>query len=399
MVQRVLVVIGLIALGIGAVWFLFLREDDPFAASAISDPPFASLSYGIQAFLWWDGGEANYTLELIRMMNFSYVKQTFAWHDLEPSRGRWIWRQSDRIVDEIQARDLRLIVRLGDVPRWAQRPQNADFPDVHDTPPADLADWAVYCGTIAARYQGRVAAYQIWNEPNLAREWGGDRPDPAGYVAMLAACSQAIRAADPDAILISAGLSPTGNDDALARRDDLYLQDLYDLNFQQYVDVVGMHAPGFTAPEVDPADAPAGRWASFRRIEDLRKIMIANGDAARQVAILETGYTTEQRDPVYAWFAVDEATQARHLSAAYAYAAEHWRPWVGLMSAIYMSKPTWTAEDEEFWWSVTIPGNQPGQIFTRPAYGALVIMPKYCGDLVIPERDPANIPPIPAQRC
>ncbi|MGV2436350.1 MAG UNVERIFIED_CONTAM: hypothetical protein LVT10_16870 [Anaerolineae bacterium] len=41
----------------------------------------------------------------------------------------------------------------------------------------------------------------------------------------MATCSQAIRANDPDAILISAGLAPTGNDDDLARRDDLYLQD------------------------------------------------------------------------------------------------------------------------------------------------------------------------------
>ena len=72
---------------------------------------------------------------------------------------------------------------------------------------------------------------------------------------------------------------------------------------------------------------------SFRRVEDLRKIMIANGDAARQMALLEVGWTTNQVHEAYAWYAVTEDEQAEYMREAYAYAAAHWRPWVGLMSA------------------------------------------------------------------
>ena len=119
-----------------------------------------------------------------------------------------------------------------------------------------------FCGVLADRYKGRIAAYQVWNEPNLSREWGNRPPDAAGYVGLLKACSDAIRAADPAAIIISAGLAPTGTYDDSAHPDDIYLQAMYDAGFQHYVDAVGMHAPGFSAPEVAPEDG-AGRTALF----------------------------------------------------------------------------------------------------------------------------------------
>jgi hypothetical protein len=161
---------------------------------------------------------------------------------------------------------------------------------------------------------------------------------------------------------------------------------MYDADFQRYVDAVGMHAPGYSAPEVNPADGAGGhRFFTFRRVEDLRRIMVANGDAAHQVALLEVGWTTDQTNSNYSWFAVDEAAQARNLVAAYRYAAENWRPWIGLMSAIYIANPEWTPDNEEWWWAITTP-----QGYTRPAYIDLANMAKYCGDRVIPARDPGS---------
>ena len=73
--------------------------------------------------------------------------------------------------------------------------------------------------------------------------------------------------------------------------------------------------------------------------------MVANGDGRKQVAILELGWTTDQVNPDYAWHAVDEAMQADYLVRAYQYAAAHWRPWVGLMTTIYIAEWEWTPED------------------------------------------------------
>jgi hypothetical protein len=384
---------GLLAVTLAALaaFFALRPPDDPFAAAAVTDPPFEPLTYAIQAFLWWDGGENGFTLDWVKNMGFTHVKQTFAWEDVEPARGDWRFGPADNLLGQTEARGLQVIARLSDTPEWARGPQGTAVEAITDTPPADPADYGAYCGEIATRYRGRIAAYQIWNEPNLSREWGGHAPDAAGYTALLAACSAAIRAADPDAVLISAGLAPTGNTDERALRDDIYLQQMYDAGFQQYVDAVGVHAPGFDAPAVGPDDAEREgrqRWMSFRRVEDLRKIMVRNGDAARQMAILEVGYTTDQRNPDYQWFAVSEAEQAERVAAAYTYAGENWRPWVGLMSAIYMAKPTWTEVNEEFWWSFSVPRLDEGYIALRPVVESVARMPKYCGDVINPAIPP-----------
>lgn len=367
-------------------------QPDPFQADAITDPPFRSLTYSVQTFLWWDDGSTGMILDWVRMMQFTHIKHTFAWRDIEPRPEVWDFFNSDRIMDAVEEKDLRLIVRLTDAPEWASANPPGD--GAVDTPPTDLDAWGRFCETIAGRYAGRVAGYQIWNEPNLSREWGGQPPDAAAYVELLRVCGEAIRRADPDAVLISAGLAPTGQHDDLAHRDDLYLQAMYDHDFQQHIDVVGVHAPGYSEPGYGPDEAERdgrGRWATFRRVEDLRKIMVANGDAGRQMAILEMGYTTDPANPVYSWFAVSEAEQARLMVAAYRYIAEHWRPWVGLVSAIYIAKPYWTPDDEEFWWSF----NDPTTGRMRSVFGALVQMEKYCGDVIAPIRsweETAHVP-------
>lgn len=360
---------------------------DPFMGWAVTDPPFVPLTYSIQTFLWWDNGSAGLHMDWVKLMSFSHVKQTFAWEDIQPEPDQWRWERADAVLGELERRGLGIIVRLTDAPAWT----HPNLPGVRgidfvDAPPDDFALFGQYCGAVASRYAGRIAGYQIWNEPNLGREWGNRTPDVAGYVALLAECSRAIRAADPNAILISAGMAPTGNWDATAWPDDMFLQGMYDLDFQQHIDVVGVHAPGYTAPEVAPEDGPGGnRFFAFRRVEDIRRIMVDNGDAARQLAILETGYTTDQIHDSMRWFAVTEFVQGRRLMAAYQYAAENWRPWMGLMSAIYIADPAWLPEDEEMWWAVTTPDG-----YTRPAFIDLANMAKYCGDAELPPRDPSS---------
>jgi hypothetical protein len=359
---------------------------DPFMGWQVTDPPFQPLTYSIQTFLWYNA-HAPLHADWVRLMAFSHIKQTFAWEDIEPQPGVWAIDRADAVVALAEEKGLRIVARLSDAPDWAHPSLGTrEAGGFIDAPPDSLAAWARFCGVIAERYRGRIAAYQVWNEPNLAREWGGQTPSAPGYVALLAACSTAIRAADPAAVIISAGLAPTGNYDAQVTPDDVYLQHLYDAGFTAYADVVGMHAPGFSAPLTRPSAGTGGhRFFTFRRVEDLRRVMVANGDAARQAAILETGWTTDPIDPAYAWFAVDEATQARYLVEAYRYAAEHWRPWVGLMSSIYIADPAWTDTDEERWWAVTTPDN-----YTRPAFGALANMAKWCGTEFRPERDPGS---------
>ncbi|MCY4009660.1 MAG: hypothetical protein OXF22_07935 [Anaerolineaceae bacterium] len=363
--------------------------EDPFQADAIRGPQFPSFTYGIQAFLWWDEYVASLALHWVKEAQFSHVKQFFAWQDLQPhDQTEWLFERSDEIVTETEEKEVALVIRLGGVPKWARRSQDhsAEGEEVVDSPPAAeyTSAWAEYCGRVAQRYAGRIAGYQIWNEPNLAREWGGGPVSASEYIELLKACSAAIRKYDRQTIIISAGFAPTGtNDPQVAIADDVFLRQLYEGEFQQYIDVLGAHAVGYTAPEFSPELAETiterGRWASFRRIEDLRKIMIEEGDAHRQMAILEMGWTTDPRpESQMAWFAVDEQTQAEYFYRAFLYAEEHWRPWVGLITLIYIADPAWTIQDEKYWWSLIRFHDDPRYEILTPAFHALREMPKVC---------------------
>lgn len=385
--------IGLTALSTGSSSSATTPSPTPpiptdLAPDAVVDPPYDSLTYGIHAFLWWNETMRTLDLDNIRLMNFTHVKQIFSWADIEPEPGEYDWSLADVVVSEVAHRGLGLIARMDHPPEWAV----VDPATRADGVPFDVEAYGAFCGAVAARYQGRIAGYQVWNEPNLQREWAEHTPDAAGYVTLLGACYEAIHAADPAAIVISAGLAPTGTGPPLAIPDEQYLQAMFDAGLSEVYDVLGLHAPGYAnEPEMSPAEAVEDEqlnWQVFRHVEDMRRIMIANGDAARQVAILEFGWHVNPGiHPDYAWFAVDEATQADYLVRAYQYAAEHWRPWVGLMSTIYIASPLWDESFEEYWWAITTPG-YGADYGVRQAYIDLANMEKVIDDTIIPARDP-----------
>ncbi len=359
------------------------------APQAVTEPAFPSLTYGVHAFLWWNETMRTLDLDNIRLMKFTHIKQRFSWANIEPLRGEWHWDKADGVVAEVRYRGLELVARLDGPPDWAIR-----APQSPDDPPLDLQAWGEFCGTLAARYRGQIAGYQIWNEPNLRREWLGNPPNAAGYVQVLATCADAIRAADPDAVIISAGLAPTGTQLPDALPDVDYLRMMYDAGAAPHFDVLGLNAPGYKwPPEVSPDEAETDpeigqRWMVFRHVEDMRGIMVARGDAHKQIAILEMGWTTDPRpDSPYHWHAVSEQQQADYLVRAYRYAAQHWRPWVGLMVTIYVADISWTPDDEEYWWAINQAGYGSGWR-GRPAYYELSWMERYIGATYIPPRDP-----------
>lgn len=339
-----------------------------------------SPEYGMQVFMWWRPEVASRDLQAVRDAGFTWVKVGFGWRDVEGAgKGVYDWSRTDRIVEMANAEGIDLLVRIDHQPSWA----GGGFPT--NGPPDDLADLTDFLSAVATRYRGRIRAYEVWNEPNLAREWGGRVPDPGEYVRLLGASYRAIKAADPGAMVISAGLSPTGSWTDEARPDDWYLRSMYEAmgrTSDGYLDVLGAHGAGYlNPPEIDPAEVEANpalgghRAFAFRRVEDLRAIMVEYGDSGKQIALLEFGWTSDPRpESPYHWHAVSEETKADYLVRAYRYAGEHWSPWIGLMSLIYMADPDWTEDDEQYWWAITDPGYP--ELRPRPAYLALKAMPK-----------------------
>jgi hypothetical protein len=192
-------------------------------------------------------------------------------------------------------------------------------------------------------------------------------------------CYENIKAADPNAIVISAGLAPTGTQPPQAMPDTDFLQGMYDAGAGAYFDALGLNAPGYKAPPTLPPEEGlktewgGHRWTTFRHVEDMRAIMVANGDADKQIAILEMGWVLQQEfHPDYTWFGVTEAQQAEYLAGAYQFAQQNWQPWIGLMVSLYIADTAWEPEThEQYWWSIVLPDGTP-----REAYFALRDMPK-----------------------
>lgn len=360
------------------------------ATTSLSLPPvppnlptlrFESPEYGIQIFTWWKLDVGARDMDLVKDMGFGWVKQIFAWRDIEQiEKGHYDWYRPDLIVDAVQGRNLKLLVRLDHQPFWAQ--EDGGAVPLASAPPKNYQDFSDFCHVVAERYKGRIAAYQVWNEPNLSREWGEKPSNPAEYVQLLAACYVGIKTADPNAIVISAGLAPTGTDDDTAMPDDRFVREMYTAGGGKYFDALGLHAPGYmNPPELSPDDTEADpalavRWITFRHVEDIRQIMVENGDDNKQIALLEMGWTTDA-NPTHTdrtWYAVTEQQQADYLVGAYQWAKENWRPWIGLMSTIYMADPDWTPDNEQYWYAVNRP-SFPIPDF-RPAYLALKSMEK-----------------------
>ncbi len=348
----------------------------PEVKSLTMDSP----EYGMQAFMWWRPEVASRDLQAIRDAGFGWVKVGFGWRDIEGAgKGIYDWSHTDAIVEMANAEGIDLVVRIDNQPEWA----GGNYP--LNGPPDDYQDLADFLTALATRYEGRIRAYEVWNEPNLSREWGGNEPDPGAYIEMLGMAYDAIKAADPNAMVISAGLSPTATWNEDARPDEWYLASMYEAmnkNSDGYFDVLGAHGAGFaSAPEIDPEvvandpDLGGNAVFAFRHVEALRQIMVDYGDEDKQMALLEFGWTSDPRpDSDYYWHAVSEETKADYLVRAYEYAQENWSPWMGLMSLIYMCDPDWTEEDEQYWWAITYPSYP--ELSPRPAYTALAAMAK-----------------------
>ncbi len=356
--------------------------------------PVESPGYGVNVHLWWDPWAAiRRDWHLIEEAGFTWVKQRLSWQDVEGAGpGRYEWSAADRIVDEAEQAGVHLVFRVDHPPAWAV--PEPDERSASAPLPVDLEILGDFCHTLAERYRGRVRGYQVWNEPNLAREWNGLPPDPAGYAALLRACYLGIKTADPDALVISAGLAPTGSGPPEALPDEEFLIGIYEAGAQPYFDLLGLNAPGYKAPpEISPdvaADPEMGygghRVFCFRHVENMRALMERYGDAGKQVAIMEFGWTTDTNPDhqAYLWFAVTPEEQADYLVRAFEYARENWSPWIGPMFVWNFPDSKWTPENEEFWWGIVDPFwwgfdenfETWGGAGVRPAYRALLEMEK-----------------------
>jgi hypothetical protein len=334
----------------------------------------SSPEYGMNVFLWGNPATTDRDLKKLRDAGFTWQKSLFQWREIEPAKGQFKWDEADRIVVDSRKAGVKIIARIDFQPRWARQ----DNP--HNGPPDNYEDYANFIYAFVSRYSsesdlGQVQAIEIWNEPTLDREWGNapiNQAQASDYVRLLKIAYEAAKGADPSVVVITGGLSPTCTDNNNARPDDVYLQWMYDAGAKPYFDVLGAHGAGYDKPPSASMEESAQKHSgcrvfTFRRVEDLRQVMVANGDADKQVWLLEFGWTTDKVHPAYAWHAISEQQHADYLVGSYQWAAKNWAPWIGVMTLWNLPDPGWGPDREEYWWAVANPDGS-----SRPAYDRLL---------------------------
>lgn len=273
------------------------------------------------------------------------VRLVFHWSDVQPyrrmqdvpvdARARFTevagvptdFTRLDPLVAEAASRGLRVLPVVTTAPGWA-----AAQPGVFASPPANVADYARFAGTLAARYGPRgslwaenptlprrpIRTWQLWNEPNLRASWSDPnwvRP----YVRLLRAGRAAIRAVDPGARTMLAGFA--------------------NLSWRSLAAVY--RVPGARALFDEVAIHPYTREVAGLGtiLGNARRVMRRNGDARKPLAVTEFGWPSAKGKVVGFGIETTERGQAvrvrkslrllARLRQPLRIAAVYWYTWAG----------------------------------------------------------------------
>ncbi len=307
--------------------------------------PFLGINVALEKYTPVDRRAALATLQ---QSGFGWVRQRLDWGLIEAQPNRYDWQLSDAIVTDTIATGLIPVFVLDGSPAWARGPENLAPTDNPFAPPADPATFARFAAAVAGRYQDRVYFYQIWDEPNIAPHWGNRLIEPFAYAQLLKTAAPMLRAANPNAVIITAALAPTRDRGHLAIDEVYFLQRLYAAGAAPFFDVVATQPFGFGYTPDDPRARP--EILNFQRVKLIRRAMLAAGDGDTPIWAVRYGWNTDPHSP---WRTVRPADQVAFATDALSLARQAW-PWLTAMG-----------------WAI----DQPAQPRTDPAWGFALTPP------------------------
>jgi hypothetical protein len=128
-----------------------------------------------------------------------------------------------------------------------------------------ISSYAEFVGGVAALGPDAI---EVWNEPNIDREWPAAQINGANYTRLLAAAFNAIKSRNPNVIVISGAPAPTGffgtaGCGSGGCNDDTFMQQMASAGAASYMDCVGLHYnEGIIAPSQSGGD-PRGGYPTY----------------------------------------------------------------------------------------------------------------------------------------
>jgi hypothetical protein len=215
------------------------------------------------------------------------------------------WSEIDRQMTEAATRHIAVLPIVLVAPAW-----DARHPGNFASPPSDPGPYADFAGALVRRYgpggsfwiehpeltAQPLRYWQIWNEPSLRPFWS-DQPFADDYVELLRQARAAIKAADPSARVVLAGLP---------NKAWVALEAIYKAGGRKLFDIAAFHP--FTHDV-------AGVKTILQRD---RAVMKKYGDSRKSLWVTELSWTSSKgKTSVLFGNEETEKGQAKKLSAAY----------------------------------------------------------------------------------
>jgi Glycosyl hydrolases family 39 len=200
------------------------------------------------------------------------------WPYLEPKRGQFQFNILDRYVALARQHNTGVLLPLALSPAWASaRPlEKSVYQPGSAAEPNNLEDWRLFVRTVATRYKGHIAAYEIWNEPNLPQFCSASVDE---VVSLTREASRIIHQVDPNAVVVSPS--------ATEAKGVAWLSEFLQKGGGQYVDVIGYHL--YVNPQPPEAMLPL--------IEQIRRVMVDHGQGAKPIWNTEVNWFSPKPFP------------------------------------------------------------------------------------------------------
>jgi hypothetical protein len=264
---------------------------------------------GVQVHSLLDQDAWNEVLRRVEQLGVGWAKVQIDWALLQPGGPDQIsedFRRQELYIESLHQRGVKVLVSVAKAPGWSRSVTT------ESGPPDDPQALVGFLTLMMREFGDAIEAVEVWNEPNLQREWQGQPLTGASYMRYFAPAYEALRAYSDqmltDAkqprprpmIVVTAGLAPTGTSDVSVDDRD-YLQQMYDAGLGDYADVmVGVHPYSWgNPPDVPCCNAVEGQgWDDdphfffADNMADYRAIIERGGQPDSQMMVTEFGWAT-----------------------------------------------------------------------------------------------------------
>ena len=366
-------------------------EAAPTEAPVVSGPwPADQFGYGIQIHGNATVGNPAETMQAVHeQLGMDWVKAQIQWWLVEPDQTTDQWFFYDAVIDEAHNKGLRLMLSVVGAPAWTRAAGG------ENGPPDDYNEYARFLSELIDRHPGKIDAIEVWNEQNLDREWtSANGISPEDYVRFLQVAYETIKAKDPNIMVISGALSPTGTGDWVHWADDFeYMDRALAAGMLNFADCVGAHHNGYNlAPDV-PADAtgatseaatatfrgpfdnPHHSWSFFTTMDTYAQKVQAV-DPNKKLCVTEFGWASSEGYSEYPpgfEFAQDNTLQEQADYIVQAFTQMHASDdvWLAFLFNFDFGNKGSGPTDDPVPYSIIDTQGIP-----RPSYGAVSAMPK-----------------------